>query len=168
VNSSRGQENPPYPVDDAALHHVFDGGWVWVLRFNNGITSAGVAVTQPLATELNLAEGAPAWERLLERLPTLRQQFASSRPITPFIHAPRPSFRSSVISGRRWALLPSAAGFVDPLLSTGFPVTLLGVGRLAKILENDWDAPGFKKLLEEYGDRTRLDLDTAEQHVAAL
>ena len=37
---------PPYPVDDAAVHHVFDGGWIWVLRFNNGITSAGVAATE--------------------------------------------------------------------------------------------------------------------------
>src|SRR5690348_7887827 len=30
----------PYLVDDAAVHHIFDGGWVWVLRFNNGIVSA--------------------------------------------------------------------------------------------------------------------------------
>ena len=28
-----------------------------------------------------------------------------------------------------------AAGFVDPLLSTGFPLTLLGVARLAEIVE---------------------------------
>ena len=42
-------ETPPYPVDDAALHHVFDGGWIWVLRFNNGITSAGAALTDPAA-----------------------------------------------------------------------------------------------------------------------
>src|SRR5947199_60798 len=31
-------ERPPYPIDDAALHHVFDGGWMWVLRFGNGVT----------------------------------------------------------------------------------------------------------------------------------
>ena len=31
-----------YPVDDAAVHHIFDGGWIWVLKFNNGITSAGL------------------------------------------------------------------------------------------------------------------------------
>src|SRR5688572_1768156 len=34
---------PPYPPDDAAVHHIFPGGWIWVLRFGNGITSAGVA-----------------------------------------------------------------------------------------------------------------------------
>src|SRR5439155_15108708 len=32
----------PYHCDHAALHHVLEDGWVWVLRFNNGVTSAGV------------------------------------------------------------------------------------------------------------------------------
>src|SRR5438046_2310971 len=27
------RELQPYPVDDAAVHHVLDGGWIWVLRF---------------------------------------------------------------------------------------------------------------------------------------
>ncbi|MBM3819616.1 MAG: FAD-binding protein, partial [Acidimicrobiia bacterium] len=48
---------PPYPPDDAAMHHVFPGGWIWVLRFNNGITSAGAAVTAPAAARLRLADG---------------------------------------------------------------------------------------------------------------
>ncbi|HKD17139.1 MAG TPA: FAD-dependent oxidoreductase, partial [Thermoanaerobaculia bacterium] len=75
---------PPYPVDDAALHHVFDGGWIWVLRFGNGIVSAGVAAEPRLARELRLVEGAPAWERLLERFPTIEAQFDGSRPATQF------------------------------------------------------------------------------------
>ena len=37
---SRTEGHPPYPIDDAAVHHVFDGGWVWVLQFNNGVTTA--------------------------------------------------------------------------------------------------------------------------------
>ncbi|HEX5110722.1 MAG TPA: FAD-binding protein, partial [Vicinamibacterales bacterium] len=45
----------PYPLDDAALHHVFDDGWMWVLRFGNGVTSAGVAVTDERAAALRLA-----------------------------------------------------------------------------------------------------------------
>jgi len=31
----------PYPPDNAALHHVFPGGWMWVLRFDGGLCSAG-------------------------------------------------------------------------------------------------------------------------------
>ena len=45
TRSARRTATPPYPVDDAAVHHVFPGGWIWILRFANGVTSAGAAVT---------------------------------------------------------------------------------------------------------------------------
>ena len=161
-------ETPPYPVDDAAVHHVFDGGWIWVLRFNNGITSAGAAVTGELAEELRFAEGAAAWERLLRRLPTVSEQFAEARPLLPFIHAPALSFRSGAIAGARWALLPSAAGFIDPLLSTGFPLTLLGIARLSEIIERDWESPRFDESLRLYAAQTGEELLAAERLVGAL
>ncbi|MEA2559344.1 MAG: tetracycline 7-halogenase / O2-dependent halogenase [Acidobacteriota bacterium] len=154
---------PPYPVDAAALHHVFDGGWIWVLRFNNGITSAGAAITASLARELNLAEGAPAWQRLLARLPTVAEQFAEAEAVTPFVHRRPLAFRSARFTGERWAMLPSAAGFIDPLLSTGFPLTLLGVARLAEALEQ-----GFEERLPVYEAETAEALQAAERLVAAL
>jgi tetracycline 7-halogenase / FADH2 O2-dependent halogenase len=123
---------PPYPVDAAALHHVFDGGWMWVLRFDNGVTSAGVAVTDTLAAELRLADGEPAWHRLLARYPSVAAQFAEAHPIREFTWMRRVPWRSSCAAGDRWAMLPSAAAFVDPLFSTGMPLTLLGVERLAR------------------------------------
>src|SRR5438128_1335337 len=145
---------PPYPVDNAAVHHVFDGGWIWVLRFNNGVTSAGVAATEEVANRLCLAEGAAAWDRVLERLPTLREQFAGAKAQFSFVHTPRLCFRSGAVVGPRWALLPSAAGFVDPLLSTGFPLTLLGVARLAEILATDWNSPEVEERLIQYAQCT--------------
>ena len=81
-------EQPPYPIDDAAVHHVFEGGWVWVLRFNNGITSAGVAATDKVASELDFADGAEAWRRLLLNIPALQVQFANARATRPFTHIP--------------------------------------------------------------------------------
>jgi len=156
-------EIPPYPVDDAAVHHVFDGGWIWVLRFANGITSAGVA-----AARLDLSEGAPAWNRLIERLPTVRDQFTTAVAERPFIYAPRLSFRSSAIAGERWALLPSAAGFVDPLLSTGFPLVLLGVARLAEIFERDWDSSRFGPALSGYARRTEGELIATASLIGSL
>ncbi len=149
------EETPPYPVDDAAVHHVFDGGWIWALRFNNGITSAGAAVTERF--------GEPQWDRLIERLPLVAAAFADAEPVTPFIHQKPLAFRSAQVVGERWALLPSAAGFVDPLLSTGFPLTLLGVLRLAEILERE----SFEEL-RAYDDETTEALLSAERLVAAL
>jgi FADH2 O2-dependent halogenase len=158
----------PYPVDDAAVHHVFEGGWVWVLRFNNGVTSAGVAATQAVAAELKLSDGEPAWRRLLDRLPGLRSQFEHAMPCQPFRHMPAMSFRSRTIVGKRWAMLPSAAGFVDPLLSTGFTLTLQGIERLAQILQEDFDSAELSVRLQGYADQTERDLLTASQLIGAL
>jgi tetracycline 7-halogenase / FADH2 O2-dependent halogenase len=142
INPALG-EQPPYPVDDAAVHHVFDGGWIWVLQFNNGVTSAGVAATADAAQRLQLGDGADAWYRLLSLIPNLQQQFAAAKTLRPFVHVPRLSFRSGAVAGDRWVLLPSAAGFVDPLLSTGFALTLLGVARLVEIIEKHWESESF-------------------------
>ena len=158
----------PYPVDDAAVHHVFDGGWIWVLRFNNGITSAGVAATDEFAEKYSFSDGAAAWRRILERIPVLESQFAIAKPVLPFARIPRLAFRSGKITGRRWALLPSAAGFVDPLLSTGFPLTLLGIARLAQIFEDDWDSPRLETSLTDYTAQTEADLLATARLVAAL
>ena len=158
----------PYPPDDAAVHHVFPGGWIWVLRFNNGITSAGAALTTGLASELRASEGAPAWDRLLERLPSVRELFADAHPVTPFVHAKRLAFRTGPIVGQKWALLPSAAGVIDPLLSTGFPLTLLGLGRLLEILESTAGGSEREAALGEYARVTNDELDATERLVAAL
>jgi tetracycline 7-halogenase / FADH2 O2-dependent halogenase len=166
--SDQASERPPYPVDDAAVHHIFDGGWIWVLQFNNGITSAGVAATDKLASRLSLSEEPAAWQRLLDLIPAVKNQFANSQTIQPFTYMPRVSFRSSAIAGKRWALLPSAAGFIDPLLSTGFPLTLLGVLRLAEIIERDWDKPEFAASLESYASQTDNELLAAAALIAAL
>jgi FADH2 O2-dependent halogenase len=166
--SDHDAELPPYPVDDAAVHHIFDGGWIWALQFNNGITSAGIAATDELAGRLRLSEGAAAWRRLLDLIPALRNQFANSQAVQKFVHMPRVSFRSNAVAGKRWALLPSAAGFVDPLLSTGFPLTLLGVSRLAGIIECDWDKPEFAERLRWYASQTDNELLAAAKLIAAL
>jgi FADH2 O2-dependent halogenase len=161
-------EIPPYPVDDAAVHHIFDVGWIWVLRFNNGITSAGVAAWDKTAAGLGLCEGAPAWERLLDLMPVLKEQFSSAKVERPFTHVRQLSFLSSAACGGRWALLPSAAAFVDPLLSTGFPLTLLGISRLAEILEQDWGSARFNARLQRYAAQTMDEAVATSRLIAAL
>ena len=94
--------------------------------------------------------------------------FGSARAVVPFIHQPRLAFQSGVVSGRNWALLPSAAGVVDPLLSTGFPLTLLGVIRLARCCNRHWQRPSFRSGLDDYAHLTTLELETTARLVGAL
>ena len=157
-------ETAPYAMDDAALHHVFDGGWMWVLRFGNGVTSAGIAVTDDLARELKLAEGEPAWRRFLAMYPSVAAQFADAEATREFTWMPRLSWRAAQAAGEGWVMLPSAAGFVDPLFSTGIPLTLLGIERIARIL--DRTAPHQEAPYEHYAKTTLAEVDHAARFVA--
>jgi FADH2 O2-dependent halogenase len=155
------REPPPYPVDAAALHHVFDEGWMWVLRFDNGVTSAGVAVTDAFAAELRLSDGEAAWHRLLARYPTIAAQFTDAHAIREFTWMPRLAYRTTVASGPGWALLPSAAAFVDPLFSTGIPLTLLGIERIAGLLERS-----HRLDADAYSDTTLAEADHTARFIA--
>lgn len=159
-------DRTPYPPDDAALHHVFPGGWVWVLRFNNNITSAGVAFTPESGLTGPAKE--QVWEQLLQRIPLLAEQLRSARMVTPLFDAPQLSFRRSRAVGPGWAMLPSASGFIDPLLSTGFALTLFGILRLGRIFAKTPPDEADLEIMAEYERATFRELDTAAELVAAL
>jgi FADH2 O2-dependent halogenase len=101
-------------------------------------------------------------------LPSVADQFRSARATRPFVHAPRVAFRSARAAGSTWALLPSAAGVIDPLLSTGFPLTLLGVLRLVDIIDTTSPGPERDEALAVYERKTLAELDATERLVAAL
>ena len=164
---NRHDEPPPYPIDDAAVHHVFPGGWIWVLRFNNGITSAGVAARDELANLIGFGAGPKPWNRLLSKFASIHEQFGGARPVREFTHAPRLAFRTSRVSAERWTMLPHTAGFVDPLLSTGFPLNLLGIERLAETIGLR-NMSRFEARLEHYSRQTLAELDFTALLISAL
>lgn len=134
------QRQYPYPCDQAALHHIIDGGWMWVLRFDNGITSLGWSLDcrmHPMPKDLSTPR---EWASILGRYPSIARHLANIRPADPF-SVERPLIRTqrlqrlvSPVAGETWALLPHSAGFVDPFYSTGIAHSLLGVERLARII----------------------------------
>ncbi len=158
----------PFPIDDAAVHHIFDGGWLWVLRFNNGWTSAGIAATAELATRLELHHGEAAWRRMLDKLPLVKQQFINAQPVTSFTYLPRLSSNTDSINGDGWTLLPAAAGFIDPLLSTGFSLTLLGIQRLAIAMGEAGSVSSLSGRLETYANQIRRELQATANLIGSL
>ena len=161
-------ERAPFPVDDAALHHLIDGGWIWVLRFLDGTVSAGVAACGAEAQRFNFNSGASAWRRVLSEYPSIQRQFEHAEPIRPFGHMASLSFQCETLSGDHWAMLPSAGGFVDPLLSTGFPLALLGILRVAGIVRDQFGRRNFSESLEQHARITRCELLAAENLIASL
>ena len=133
-----GLPDGPYPDDWAAVHHLIDEGWMYSLRFDDGVTSAGFALTPRGLAALNPSEPvdvAALWRVLLERYPTLGSTFGDARPLMPFAFQPCIQHRLSRAAGERWALLPHAYAFVDPLFSTGIAWSLRAIERLALLFE---------------------------------
>ncbi|GAB4135203.1 MAG: FAD-dependent oxidoreductase [Planctomycetaceae bacterium] len=143
----------PFVCDDSALHHVFDNGWMWQLRFDNGITSAGFALNSQQSPLDETMEPLQEWRHLLESYPSIAGQFADAeRALFPgrIIRSSRIQRLASQIAGPKWAMLPHTAGFVDPLHSTGIAHSLHGIAQLAAFLEEHWDGDQLAEQLVDY------------------
>jgi FADH2 O2-dependent halogenase len=134
-----GMPEGPYPDDWAAVHHLIDEGWMYSLRFDHGVTSAGFLLTPMGLASLKSAptnDAEALWRTLLRRYPTIGGAFAEATPLMPIAFRPLIQHRLRRAAGERWALMPHAYAFVDPLFSTGIAWSLRAVERLALVFES--------------------------------
>jgi FADH2 O2-dependent halogenase len=132
----------PFRCDDAALHHLFDDGWMWQLRFDSGVTSAGFAINGHRVPACQ-SSARDEWDYWLARLPSVRDQFLNARIVAPengLALMPRLQRRCGRLCGPGWVGLPNLAGFVDPLFSAGNAHLLAGIERVVRTLE---ERPAF-------------------------
>lgn len=120
--------------DAGTIHHCFEGGWFWVIRFDNGITSVGLTLDRDIYPD-NDQPAETEFRSFVRRFPMVAAQLGSARPIRPFVKTSRIQFMSHTIAGDRYLLAPHAAGFVDPLFSTGVDLTTAFVARAAPIIQ---------------------------------
>lgn len=124
----------PYPDEWAAVHHLIDEGWMYALRFDDGVTSAGFSLTPRGLASLNISEPIDAsvlWHTLLARYPSIGEAFADAVPLRPIAFQAALQHRRTQAAGARWVMLPHAYAFVDPLFSSGIAWSLRNVERLA-------------------------------------
>jgi FADH2 O2-dependent halogenase len=145
----------PYPEDWAAVHHLVDEGWMYSLRFDHGVTSAGFALSPRGVASLGVAieemDADELWQSLLGRYPTIAALFSNAKPLMPLAYRAIIQHRLTRAVGTRWALLPHAFAFVDPLFSTGIAWSLRAVERLALCFEPN----GRRHRLPSDGELTR-------------
>lgn len=152
----------PYPEERAAVHHLLDEGWMYVLPFDDGLVSAGFVIDRghPDGLRLLTASPAEAWRAILDRYPTIARQFEASEPVRPMGSVGRLQRRASAAAGDGWAALPHAFAFTSPMFSTGIAWSLVGVERLAAALTGDdallpWHLAVYGTLLQAEADHLR-------------
>jgi FADH2 O2-dependent halogenase len=160
----------PYEDDRAAVHHVLDEGWMYVLRFDpededgRALASAGFVLRRAAAAELAGLGPEAAFGEVLRRYPSLAASFAEARPVRPVGRVARLARRTARSHGRRWLLLPHAYAFFDPLFSTGIAWSLAGVERAAELLAGE--GPPAAAGLERYGRLLAAEADHLDRLVA--
>lgn len=158
----------PFPCDAAALHQFLDEGWMWQLRFNNGITSVGFALdaTAPAPLQLSPTE---EWGSLLIRYPSLAAQFEKAIVVQPpggLRRTGRLQRCAAQMVGRTWAMLPNTAGFIDPLHSTGIAHSLCGLERLVRILIRHGPSPAAYDDLQSHAALQRKEIELIDRLVS--
>ncbi|MFL5465607.1 MAG: NAD(P)/FAD-dependent oxidoreductase, partial [Gemmatimonadaceae bacterium] len=161
----------PYYDDWAAVHHLIDEGWMYSLRFDHGTTSAGFLLSpRGLASLNSVGTGDPMalWRALLERYPTLNEAFSGATAVMPIAYRPLIQHRLARAAGERWALMPHAYAFVDPLFSTGIAWALRAVERLALAFEDAGGGKGIpqREILARYDDALSAEADQIDLVVA--
>ena len=104
---------------------------MWQLRFENGVTSAGILYEAGRG-------GAQNWNETLARYPGLVEQFRDARPILPWVTTGRIQRRARTTAGPDWAMLASAAYSLDALYSTGNAHALGTIERLLRMIRSGW------------------------------
>lgn len=142
----------PFDCDHAALHHVFKGGWMWQLRFNDETVSAGFVQDLNRSERPNLS-AASEWESWLSRFPSIREQYARAKVVRPesgLRSTGRLQRKLARAAGDWWAMLPNTAGFIDALHSSGIAHSLCGIERLARILIRSLGRDDLESQLRDY------------------
>lgn len=129
----------PYRMDQTTLHHLFDGGWMWVIPFDNHeeatnkLCSVGVMFDPRKFPKTDLSPE-QEFENFLALYPSIGKQFAAAKSVRKWVSSPRIQYSSSKLSCGRYFALPHAAVFIDPLFSTGLNLTAHAVNVLGDIL----------------------------------
>lgn len=138
------------------LHHVFDGGWLWIIPFDNHPGAANGLVSVGLQLDPRRhprPDGPPEAElaSFLAEMEVPARQLADAKAVRPWVSTGRIQYSATRTVGHRWALLSHAAGFIDPLFSRGLVNTsettyLLADRLLAALADDDFAAPRFAGL----------------------
>jgi tetracycline 7-halogenase / FADH2 O2-dependent halogenase len=117
------------------LHHIFDGGWLWVIPFDNHERSTNPLCSVGLTVDPRRfpRNGSPEDEfaEFLERFPGVARQFETARPAREWVATDRLQYSSVRSVGDRFCLMSHSAGFIDALFSRGLANTTEIINALA-------------------------------------
>ena len=120
--------------------------WFWLIPLTHERMSVGVVLDSETFrnSELNAED---FLEHALAEQPTIWKRMANARRVSKVYVEADFSYRSVRLHGDRWLLTGDAAGFIDPIFSSGVFLAVFSGERCADALNELLDRPGKAKRL---------------------
>jgi FADH2 O2-dependent halogenase len=143
---------------EGTLHHVFEGGWFWIIPFNNvaGSENPLCSVGLTLNMKRHPDTGLPAEEeffRFVDLYPSIAQQFVGATAARDWVKTGRLQYSATGGAGDRYFLMAHAHGFIDALYSRGIITTFEVLSALAGPLLAALDEDKFSRSRFAYAER---------------
>lgn len=154
----KGAHGMPRLWCQGTLHHIFDGGWMWIIPFDNHEE----AMNPLCSVGLNLDSRrfpkngqAPEQEfaDFLERYPSIAVQFHNASAVRDWVSTERLQYSATRNIGDRFLLMSHASGAIDALYSRGLANTTEIVNAIAEPLLKALDDDDFSLDRFDYMDR---------------
>lgn len=156
---------------NGTCHHIFDGGWVWVIPFDNRegatnpVVSVGVSFDMKKYPKPKDMTPDQEWQWFLSTFPSVNEQFKDSKPVRDWVSSDRLQVSCKTCIGERFVLMASAygAGFIDALFSRGLANSTEVINalapRLLKALKDDDFSPERFEYIQQVQENNRINND---------
>lgn len=153
-------ENHEFECNEGDIHmHLATKGWIWRIPLQ-GKTSIGVVVNQEHLKQYG-STAEEQYDNYLQNDPKLKGKFTNIKRVTGIQKFSNYQLQSEKIYGDNWALIGDAAGFLDPVFSSGLHFSLFFATKLTKAIdpnddytlqqyEKEWkkELKSWKKMIE--------------------
>jgi flavin-dependent dehydrogenase len=124
------------PGRDATLIRMVRGldRWFWMIPLTETRTSIGVVMDTATFRAAKLSPQT-ALETFIDEQPLMKERMKKAIRISPVYSAGDFSYRNTRLAGDRWLLAGDAAGFIDPVFSSGVFLAIMSAEKAADTLE---------------------------------
>jgi len=129
-----------------------DDHWFWIIPLTPTRTSVGLVMDTLRFKELKKTPE-DVLDIYLKEQPVMRERMGAATRATPVYTIADYSYRNASFSGDRWLMAGDAAGFIDPIWSTGVFLAILSGELTADAMDQSLDHPGKRKTLFKKYDR---------------
>ncbi|MEP6602645.1 MAG: NAD(P)/FAD-dependent oxidoreductase [Spartobacteria bacterium] len=140
------------PGLDATLIRMVRGldRWFWLIPLTETRTSIGVVMDTKVFRAAKLSPEM-ALEKFIAEQPLMVERMKNAERVSPVYSAGDYSYRNAKLFGDRWLLAGDAAGFIDPVFSSGVFLAIMSAEKAADTLDAVLaDESKRRRLFKEY------------------